>query len=388
MDGKDLCMTAFDGHTIDRIETHLVQRHYPRPIGWNAKWGPHGQHAELNACVVTTDQGASGWGLCGGGDEALRRFVGRPLSELYEPETGVVPEAQLLDRALHDLAGKILGLPVWKVLGAAGGGSVRVYSGAIYFDDLDPGVETPGGRAPGIEGVLDACRQDTALGYADLKLKIGRGFKMMPRAEGDARDVEVTRLVREHFPDARILVDANDGYSAEGACRYLEQVADCDLYWVEELFLETGPSLRMLRAAVEEHSPGTLIADGEARNGRGQDPPGPFGKWQAEQLEELYGLCEEGMIDVLLMDVGSMGFSAWRRVMPRLLAVGAQGSPHAWGEPLKTYYAAQIACGLGNVPIVEGVPGHVDGVDDSGYVLEGGVLTLPDSPGFGLDLCL
>jgi L-alanine-DL-glutamate epimerase-like enolase superfamily enzyme len=30
----------------------------------------------------------------------------------------------------------------------------------------------------------------------------------------------------------------------------------------------------------------------------------------------------------------------------------------------------------------------VDGVDDSGYVLEDGMLTLPDSPGFGMDLCV
>ena len=39
------------------------------------------------------------------------------------------------------------------------------------------------------------------------------------------------------------------------------------------------------------------------------------------------------------------------------------------------------------MPIVEGVPGHVEGVDDSGYVLADGILTLPDTPGFGLDLC-
>ena len=66
----------------------------------------------------------------------------------------------------------------------------------------------------------------------------------------------------------------------------------------------------------------------------------------------------------------------------------AQAPDDAWGEPVKTYYAAQIGCGLGGVPIVEGVPGLVEGVDDSGYVLEDGILTLPESPGFGLDLCV
>ena len=35
---------------------------------------------------------------------------------------------------------------------------------------------------------------------------------------------------------------------------------------------------------------------------------------------------------------------------------------------------------------MEGVPGVVEGVDDSGYLLEAGVLALPDSPGFGMEL--
>ena len=376
-------MNALAEHTIDRIETHTLERRYPREIGYNAKLGPHGKNSQVQACVIFTDQGASGWGFCGGPEDELQRFIGRPLSALFRPETGTAPEALRIDRALHDLAGQIMGQPVWKMLGAREGPSIPVYSGAIYFDDLDPD-----GDAPGVGALLDACRQDALAGHAHFKLKIGRGFRYMDREAGDARDVEVTRLVREHFPDAHILVDGNDGYTPEGACRYLERVADCNLYWTEEMFEETRSGLRKLRTAVETFSPDTLIADGESRHGRLQDPFGPFGKWQAPHLDELYALCADGLLDVLLMDVGAMGFTAWRQVMPRLQRLGVQGSPHAWGEPFKTYYAAQIGCGLGGVPIVEGVPGHVEGVDDSGYVLEDGVLTLPDSPGFGMKLCV
>ncbi|HEV8245596.1 MAG TPA: enolase C-terminal domain-like protein, partial [Polyangiaceae bacterium] len=137
---------------------------------------------------------------------------------------------------------------------------------------------------------------------------------------------------------------------------------------------------------IDRLSPATLIADGESRNGRLQDPLGPYGKWQADHLEELLAICGKGLIDVLLMDIGAMGFTAWRELLPRIQAAGGKGSPHAWSEPFKTLYAAQIGCGLGGVPIVEGVPGHVDGVDDSAYVLKDGILTLPDTPGFGLRL--
>jgi hypothetical protein len=38
-----------------------------------------------------------------------------------------------------------------------------------------------------------------------------------------------------------------------------------------------------------------------------------------------------------------MGFTPWREVMPRLLALGAQGSPHAWSEPFKAYTLLRLA---------------------------------------------
>ncbi|MEU4605694.1 enolase C-terminal domain-like protein [Kribbella sp. NPDC023972] len=71
-------------------------------------------------------------------------------------------------------------------------------------------------------------------------------------------------------------------------------------------------------------------------------------------------------------------------LMPQLAAVSTEASPHAWGAPLKTLYAAHIAAGLGNVAIIEGVPGHTLGTDGDGYDLSNGHLTLSDRPGFGI----
>jgi D-galactarolactone cycloisomerase len=373
--------TALADHHIATITHHPLLRRYPRPIGWNAQGGPHGETQKVIACRITTDQGASGFGFGVPQDGGAQMFVGRRLDELFAPNSGTVPEARMIDVPLHDLAGNILGLPVWRMLGGVGGAQIPVYSGAIYFDDLHPG-----GEDPGLDAIIASCRQDAAAGHAHFKLKIGRGHKYMSRAEGDARDIEVTRLVREHFPQAKILVDGNDGYDPDGICRYLEAVADCGLYWIEEPFLETEAGLRQLRDAVDRLSPATLIAEGESRNGRLQDPLGPLGKWQPSHVDELIALVGKGLIDVLLMDVGAMGFSAWRDVFPTILAHGGQGSPHAWSEPFKTLYAAQIGAGLGGVPIVEGVPGYVEGVDASAYSLVDGMLTLPETPGFGLTL--
>jgi L-alanine-DL-glutamate epimerase-like enolase superfamily enzyme len=52
----------------------------------------------------------------------------------------------------------------------------------------------------------------------------------------------------------------------------------------------------------------------------------------------------------------------------------------------RPYYAAQLAAGVGNIPIVEGIPGTARGIDTSAYQLRNGELVMPDAPGFGLTL--
>nr|WP_156607011.1 enolase C-terminal domain-like protein [Auraticoccus cholistanensis] len=337
---------------------------YPRTVGRNARLGSHGSGGESQVAVLRTDSGAVGWGLVEGAGGDVDAAVGRSLSELLDPATGVRSEEhRWLDIALHDLLGVVEDVPVHALLGDHGQPTVELYDGAIYFDDLDP-EDAPRGVAVTLQNCLD----DHALGYRGFKLKIGRGNRWMPRHEGDPRDIEVTRAVREAYPDAKILVDANDGYDLRGFCQYVDAVADLDLYWVEEPFLDDADDLAALRRHLDEVSPSTRIAEGET----------------SPDVDALLPVAGRGHVDVLLMDVMSYGLSRWRALMPELVQLGVKASPHAWGRPLKTLYAAQLAAGLGNVDIVEGVPGTTDGVDTSAYLFAEGHLTVPDRPGFGL----
>lgn len=206
------------------------------------------------------------------------------------------------------------------------------YSCAIYFDDLDADSSPRG-----IDAVLANCAADSDAGYRAFKLKIGRGHRWMDPDAGFRRDIEVTRRVREEYPEARLMVDANNGYTPRQTIDYLMAVADC------------------------EHEP---------------------------DIEHVLSLAEAGLIDVLLMDVLSYSLTAWRHLMPcvEALGLGVTASPHAWGQPVKTYYAAHMAAGLGNIALVEGVPGSIHGVDASAYSFTDGVLTVPDLPGSGLEL--
>jgi D-galactarolactone cycloisomerase len=73
--------------------------------------------------------------------------------------------------------------------------------------------------------------------------------------------------------------------------------------------------------------------------------------------------------------------------MPTLIKIGVRASPHTWGQPIKTNYAAQLAAGLGDVVTVEGVPGETIGVDRSAYGMVDGQIRVPDqAPGFGMRL--
>jgi D-galactarolactone cycloisomerase len=351
---------------ITHLERSTIRSQYPRTVGRNARLGSHGTGPESNVVVLHTDAGVSGWGLVAGTVPATEQVVGRTVAELFDPAVGTVDGDVLgLDFALHDLAGQLLNLPVHQLLGGRGTPSIPVYDGAIYFDDLDP-EDTP----TGIAAPLANCAADYALGYRAFKLKIGRGNRWLDRATGDARDIEVTHAVREAYPDARLLVDANDGYDCDGFLKYLDAVAACDLYWVEEPFLDDADDLARLRKALDRLGCSTRIAEGETHPDVGQ----------------LVEFAEAGLIDVVLLDIVSYGLTAWRALLPRLADLGVAASPHAWGVPLKTLYAAQFAAGLGNVNVVEGVPGTTLGADTSAYRFEDGVLMVPDAPGFGIPL--
>lgn len=354
------------GHRIASIEVAQIHTRYPRTVGRNSRLGSHGTGFPSEAVVLRTDQGAAGWGVAAGDLAAAPQLVGQDLAELFEPEVGTIsPEAQVLDFALHDLAGQIMQSPLHAILGSRGKESVTCYSGAIYFDDLDP-EHQPRGMA----AILQNCADDWAAGYRAFKVKIGRGHRWMDARAGFRRDIDVTRTVRETYPHARILVDVNDGYSPTEAVRFLKAVADCEIYWIEEPFPEDTESLQVLREYLEESGSSTLVADGETN----------------PDERRVLELAEAGLIDVLLMDVVTFGLTAWRRLMPALRERGIAASPHAWGMPLKSLYAAQMSAGLGNVLTVEGVPGTTEGVDAKDYTFSEGLLSVPHAPGAGIEL--
>jgi L-alanine-DL-glutamate epimerase-like enolase superfamily enzyme len=112
-----------------------------------------------------------------------------------------------IDAALHDLCGKLVGLPVWRLLGLRRQGPPTSWT--IWLGDPDDMAR----RAEKVRGR-----------FKRLKLKLGAG---------DGRDVERVRAVRE-VSDVPLQVDVNEAWSLDGALEALPQLAGLGVQYCEQ----------------------------------------------------------------------------------------------------------------------------------------------------------
>ena len=369
-----------ENHRLKQITTLQSQDRFPRFVGRNAHGKPQAYGAGNQIRVLTTDQGAQGWATSHVPEETLHPLIGQKISDLFDLTHGTLNHALGIDQPLYDLVGCILNRPVYHLLGSKGSTSIPIYSGAIYFDDLEPEA-TP----RGISGVITSCQQDYDAGYRAFKLKIGRGFKWTPPNDGLQRDIDVVCAVREHFPDSKILIDANDAYTCDAFIQFLNGIADCDLYWIEEPFQENETDLQHLKDHMAKIGCCAYIAEGEGRKGAA-DPPGRYGGYTAEHIDRLYDLASKKLIDAVVIDLDIVGFTRWRHIMPDLIQASILASPHTWCWCVRSHYVAQLAAGLGNVICIEGIPGHSSALDYSHYPIHNGNISVPDLPGFAMPI--
>tara|TARA_B100000900_G_scaffold415518_1_gene445733 strand:- start:8006 stop:9193 length:1188 start_codon:yes stop_codon:yes gene_type:complete len=356
-------------HKISRAERLNFNYHWPRHVGKNARKGNHGQYHSDEAFKLYTDQGAIGWGLGrkNVSDDELHQLEGKSVSELISPEFGINANLNIyLDLALHDLMGVILNKPVYELIGVNGSKTTPIYSGMIYFDELEQN-----GKTGGIDKILENCNWDIEYGYRQLKIKIGRSGKWYSHEEGLKMDIEVIKKINIAFPDVTLLVDSNDKYNPQDTIDFLKGIGDIPLLWVEEPFRENYEEGKKLRKWMNENGfKNTLYADGEAN--RNHDLCMKMGK--------------EDIMNVYLADIRSFGFTRWRQLMGELKSYKMLASPHAFGSMLKTHYITHIAAAFGNVVTIEGVTCFSDDIDFGNYKIFDGKIKVSDASGFGMKI--
>jgi L-Ala-D/L-Glu epimerase len=139
------------------------------------------------------------------------------------------------DAALHDLQGKLLGQPVWRLLGLRRAGPPTSWT--VWLGDPDD----------------MACRAAKALGrFRRLKLKLGGR---------DGLDVERVRAVRAVAADVPLQVDVNEAWSLEEAVESLPALAELGVEYCEQPLPAGDPG----GADLKQRSPLPIYVDEDCR---------------------------------------------------------------------------------------------------------------------------
>ena len=155
-------------------------------------------------------------GLLGDDPFALEQ-IGERLAEI----PGEHAAKAALDGALHDLQGKMLGVPVWKLLGLPRSGPPTSWT--IWLGDPD-----------------DMARRTELVGnrFKRLKLKLGGG---------DGLDVERVRAVRSRT-DLPLQIDVNEWWSLDEALESIPQLVELGVAYVEQPLPAGDAGAEVLRA--------------------------------------------------------------------------------------------------------------------------------------------
>ena len=140
-------------------------------------------------------------GLLGADPFELEETMDRLASKLPRD-----PSARAaVDIALHDLAARRLGVPLYRWLG--------LDPAKTPVTSFTIGIDEP-------EAVRRKVRE--AAGYPALKVKLG-----------SEKDLEIMRTIRDET-DARIRIDANAGWTADQAVEMVERLSEFDVELVEQ----------------------------------------------------------------------------------------------------------------------------------------------------------
>ena len=269
-----------------------------------------------------------------------------------------------VDIALHDLAGKQLGLPAYKLLGGARRDDLRPYC------TIFPGM--PDDRSIGELMTIIEQQFDTALatGFDAVKMEVLFGGLV-----SDAELVEQIKIGRRMLGD-RITMALDFGYrwkSWADARWVLDRVADCDIYFAEAP-LQHDDLIGHAR----------LAATSPIRIGGAE-----FGATRFEAREWL----EIGKVHVIQSAIDRAGgLTELRRICELAEFYGADVIPHGWKTGITSACGRHLQAACPQTPLFEYIspvvfdsPLRRDLVGPEPKI-ENGRMPLPTMPGLGIEL--
>ena len=287
-------------------------------------------------------------------EPALQWLVGRSVHELAalcrelrERFPGAPAARAAVDIALHDLWAKRLGVPLADALGRAH-------------------AALPTSITIGIKDAAATVRE--AGEYLD------RGFRVLKVKLGHSLDDDIERLHRlRDFAGAAVVirVDPNQGYSAGGVSRFVEETAGLGIEFLEQpMNARDIGAMRALPGSVKDR----LAADETLLD-----------ESDAHALVEPPRAC--GIFNIKLMKCG--GIHAAMRIATIAETAGVELMWGCMDESVVSISAALHAAFSSPATRYLDLDGSLDlarDVADGGFLLEDGVMRTLDAPGLGVAL--
>ena len=271
---------------------------------------PH--EATQSLVTITTDDGFSGYAFGSlpqgplenavkpavlGKDPFYREKIWHELKERQRLNLATLADRILtvVDLALWDLAGRILGQPVHKLLGATRD-KVPAYASTMCGDDLPGGLATPEDYA----NFAIWCVKER--GYPAFKLHTWQ--PPYPNAPSVKNDLAACAAVREAVgPDIPLMLDPFHYYSREEALALAKGLEKLDYYWMEE--------------PMDEHSMSSYVWLCENTSLPICGPETAEGKMHVRAEWIKAGACDLSRGQVDLHDVGQPRQGSYRRCRQR-----------------------------------------------------------------------
>jgi len=317
---------------------------------------------------VRSDDGTVGWGegvsappvtgesqarILATVEDLKHRIIGRDALDrsgawlaLQEHVKGNRTGIGAIDIALHDLAGRILGVPVSTLIGGRGFESIPVIA---LFGSGDPDAD------------LASYEEKYAAGYRWFKLKVG-----ISTPERESHTLAI--IAERHDEDVVLAADANGAWDEHTAHMFIRRIADLPIRFFEQPVDDRGAMMRLARS-----SPVALCADEHA-----------------DALETIMSYSGSGLAGVSLKLVKLGGISGVMRGAAICRAAGM--AINLAGKIAETSIAAaanlhcaaainelRYGCSPGNQVISRDVTAEPLKVED-------GSMLIPDGPGLGIEV--
>jgi len=339
---------------------------------------------------VYTDAGVVGTGesYWGGGDAAIvdrmKPFllgenpldVDRLYEHLVQKMSGegsisgkVISAISGVEIALHDVAGKLLEVPVYQLLGGKYRDTVRIYCDCHAGDEAEPAA-----NADEAERVVEELGYD-ALKF-DLDVPSGHGTDRVNRhlrAAEIEHKAEIVAAVTERVGDrADVAFDCHWSYGAGSARRLARELEPYDVWWLED---PIPPENHDVQQTVTQ-STTTPVATGE----------------NVYRTHGIRRLLTEEAVDIVAPDIPKVGGLREGMKIANLADVFyVPVAMHNVSSPIGTMASAHLGAAVPNALALEYHSYQLgwweELVEESELVVDGR-MPVPDDPGLGLTLDL